>query len=68
MGMMMRNGLCKVVSQKAARVSDGYAATHGCGETSDERVTGVCRKSEDEYKQWSVYLGALPSVTWLWTN
>jgi hypothetical protein len=30
MGVMMRNGLRKAVSQKAARVSDGYAAaTHG---------------------------------------
>jgi hypothetical protein len=66
--MMMRNGLCNVVSQKAARVSDGYAATHGYDETSDESVTGVCRKSEDDYQQWSVYLGVLPSVTWLWTN
>jgi hypothetical protein len=29
MDMMMRNGCAKQVSQKAVRVSDGYATTHG---------------------------------------
>jgi hypothetical protein len=32
--------------------------------TSDESLTGVCRKSQDECHYRDVYLGVLPSITW----